>query len=88
MKHRITQKVEVTKEIEIVTPSFRKDDTTSPSYYKLTEEGGVLYVTRIMILDKYQSLIKTTTITQDIVTAVEITEAEYTETLNLFISKL
>lgn len=88
MKHTITQKIEVTEEVEIITPSFRKDAANSPYYYKLTEEGGLLYVTRILILDRYQSIIKTTTITQDVIDAVEITEAEYNEAYNRVITYL
>jgi hypothetical protein len=88
MKHTITQKIEVTEEVEIITPSYRKDNANSPYYYKLTEEGGVLYVTRILILDRYQSIIKTTTISQDVIDALEITEAEYNEALNRVITNL
>lgn len=88
MKHTITQKIEVTEEVEIITPSYRKDNADSPRYYKLTEEGGVLYVTRILILDKYQSIIKTTSISQDVIDAIEITEAEYNEAWNRLITNL
>jgi len=88
MKHTITQKIEVTEEVEIITPCYRKDNANSPYYYKLTEEGGLLYVTRILILDRYQSIIKTTTITKDVIDAIEITEAEYNEAYNRVITYL
>lgn len=88
MKHTIKQKIEVTEELEIITPSYRKDDANSPYYYKLTEEGGLLYVTRILILERYQSIIKTTTITQDVIDALEISEGEYNEAYNRVITNL
>jgi len=82
MKHVITTKVETSKEIDVITPSYFKNDGI---YYKFTEDNGTLYVIRLCVYDRYQSLIKTTTITPDCfgeeITAEEFT-TEFTKCLN------
>lgn len=80
MKHLITERVETSKEIDVVTPSYFENDGT---YFKFTEEDGQLYVTRVCILKTYQSVIKTTTITSECF-GNEITE----EVFNLQLSKI
>lgn len=88
MKHVLTTKVETTREVEVVTPSYRKSSNDYPTYFRLTEEGGELCVTRVTNYDNYFSIVYTKTVTSDCLDGLESTPEEFNEALTKLLQRL